>query len=214
MIAKAAIPYRVEQTKTPVEVELGTTNDDEAFARVRRFYAGGGYNFSMWNDANDDDVLQRVEGKNTSGFEAVFGVRIYDTFRIEANYINSKAKWDRITSMPTVTDTLELTGNTIIVNALFDARMDSLYRVFRKQRLVPYVGAGFGISMNDVGGAKIDNKNIPVAAAMAGLGIELGDRFTIDFGYRYMYMFTPTFDVVKDLDPVAHQFRAGVRVNF
>ncbi|MDR1338230.1 MAG: porin family protein [Rickettsiales bacterium] len=206
--AQAAVPYRVEQTRTPVEVEPGTTNDDEAFARIRRFYIGGGYHFSMWNGDADDNAM--VDGRNTSGFEAMVGVRIYDTFRLEANYINSRAEWD----MPAPAPMLELSSNTIMANAIWDARIDSLYRVFRKQRLVPYVGAGFGISMNKASGTKIENKNTPVAAAMAGLGIELGDRFTIDFGYRYTYMFTPKFDVIKDLAPTAHQLRAGVRVNF
>lgn len=203
MVAHAAIPYRVEQTRTPdSKLAAGTTNDDEAFARVRRFYVGGAYNFSMWNDGADDFVS--VSGKNTSGFEAMVGVRIYDTFRVEANYVRLDAEWDAFS----------LESNTILVNAIWDARIDSLYRVFRKQMIVPYVGIGAGISMNSSDDAKMDNKNTPVAAAMAGLGIELGDRFTIDVGYRYMYMFTPKFDVIEDFAPTAHQFRAGVRVNF
>ena len=39
---------------------------------------------------------------------------------------------------------------------------------------------------------------------MAGLGVELGEHFALDLGYRYMYMFSPEFDVISDFAPVAH----------
>lgn len=203
MVADAAIPYRVEQTRTPAEtIAAGTTNDDEAFARVRRFYIGGAYNFSMWNDASDD--LNSISGKNTTGFEGMVGIRIYDTFRIEANYVRLDAEWDAF----------KLESNTIMVNAIFDARIDSIYRAFRKQMIVPYLGVGGGVSMNSSDDVKIGNKNTPVIGAMAGIGIEIGDRLTFDIGYRYLYTFTPKFDVIEDVAPTAHQLRGGVRFNF
>ena len=87
-------------------------------------------------------------------------------------------------------------------------------RLFRSQHLVPYVGAGVGLSGNTVENAKIENKLSPAVAVMAGLGIELGEYFAIDAGYRYMYMFSPKFDFINDLNPTAHQFRVGARVNF
>lgn len=200
--ANAAIPYRVEQVKMPAP-ETPYGNDPEAFARERRFYIGAMYDFSMWQSYTDDKDI-RAEGKNTSSFEAMAGIRLYDTFRIEANYVRAAAKWDGFS----------LTGNAAFVNAIFDARIGNLYRLFYKQHLVPYVGAGAGLSWNSADDAHIDNKYTPALAAMAGLGIELGDIFTIDVGYRYMYMFTPKFDVISDLNPVAHQLRAGVRINF
>lgn len=202
MAANAAIPYRVEQVKMPAP-ETPDGYDSEAFARLRRFYVGGAYNFSMWQNYTDDNGVH-VAGKNTSSFEAMAGVRVFDTFRVEANYIRTNAKYNAF----------KLTGDTAMINAIFDARIDNIYRLFRKQRLVPYVGIGGGVSWNSVDDAHIDNKITPVAAAMAGLGVELGDRFTLDFGYRYMYMFTPKFDVINDFAPTAHQFRAGARINF
>lgn len=201
-IAAAAIPYRAQQNRTPTPT-APDGRDAEALARIHRFYVGGMYDFSMWNSYTDDNDIH-AGGKNTSSFEAVAGMRIYDTFRIEANYIRTRAKWNGFS----------LDGNTGFINAIVDARIDNLYRLFYSQRLVPYIGAGAGLSWNSANDINIDNKITPAVAAMAGLGIELGKYFTIDAGYRYLYMFTPKFDAIKDLAPIAHQFRIGARVNF
>lgn len=201
MGANAAIPYRVEQINMPAEVSQ-TGNDDEAFASRHRFYVGGTYTFSMWN--NDIDGSLFIDGKNTSSFDAMVGIRIFDTFRLEADYARTVAEWDAF----------KVTGDTAMLNAIFDARIDSLYRLFYKQHLVPYVGVGGGASWNSAEGASIENKISPVASVMAGLGIELGEHFALDFGYRYLYMFAPKFDVAHDLAPIAHQLRVGARINF
>lgn len=200
--ANAAIPYRVEQVVMPAPQPLDG-NDREALAREHRFYVGAMYDFSMWQSYTDDSGV-RASGENTSSFDIVAGIRIYDTFRVEANYAHTIAKWDDV----------KLTGDTLFLNGIIDARIDSLYRLFRSQYLVPYVGAGIGLSGNTVDGAKIEDKLSPALAAMAGLGIEFGDYFTIDAGYRYMYMFSPKFDGIDGLNPTAHQFRVGARVNF
>lgn len=198
----AAIPYRVQQVNMPAP-DAPNGHDAEAFARDKRFYVGGMYNFSMWDSFTDNKNVH-VGGKNTSSFEGMAGVRLYDIFRIEANYIRTNAEYNAF----------KLTGNTAMINAIFDARVGNLYRLFYKQHLVPYVGIGGGLSWNSADDIHIDNKISPVAAAMAGIGIEFGPYFTIDLGYRYMYMFSPKFDGIKDLNPTANQFRAGVRVNF
>ena len=200
--ANASIPYRVEQVVMPAP-EIPDGNDDEAFSREHRFYVGAMYNYSSWQSYTDDANVY-FEGKDSSSFDIVAGMRIYDTFRIEADYTRTIAKVGDI----------ELTGNTLFINGIFDARIDSLYRLFRKQYLVPYVGAGVGLSGNDVSGAEIEDKLSPAVAVMAGLGIEFGEYFAIDAGYRYMYMFSPKFDIVDGLNPAAHQFRIGARVNF
>lgn len=202
LASNAAITYRVEQVggvATPNPVGL----DSEALARTSRFYVGGYYNFALWNGYTDSNDVH-VGGKSSSSFDVVAGMRVYDTFRIEANYTHTAAKWTAFS----------LTGETAFVNAIFDARIDNIYRLFRSQKLVPYVGLGAGLSWNKADDVSIENKYTPTAAALAGLGIELGNWFTIDLGYRYFYMFTPKFDSVYDLNPSAHQFRAGVRVHF
>lgn len=201
-VANAAIPYRAQQNRMPAP-DAPDGRDAQALAREHRFYIGGMYDFSMWQSYTDDRDV-RAAGKNTSSFEAVAGMRIYDTFRLEANYIRTRAKWGDFS----------MDGNTGFINGILDARIDNLYRLFYHQRLVPYIGAGAGLSWNKATDAHIDNKITPALAAMVGLGIELGEYFAIDAGYRYMYMFTPKFDVVRDLAPTTHQFRVGARVNF
>ena len=195
--ANASIPYRTEQVDMPVQASV-TGEDDMALARLRRFYVGGMYDFTMWNDGDN------ITGKNTSGFEALVGVRAFDIFRVEANYIYNTAKWDAF----------ELTGHVAMLNAIVDARIGNLYRPFYHQRLVPYVGIGAGVSWNSFDGGAAEKDVTPVLAAMAGLSIEMGQYFAVDLGYRYMYMFSPKFETAPDLTPMGHQFRVGARVHF
>ncbi|MBD5391656.1 porin family protein [bacterium] len=196
-IASAAIPYRVQQVRTPM------VTDDESFASEHRFYAGASYNFSIVSSYTDDANVH-IDGKNTSSFDVVAGVRVTDIFRIEANYIRTRAKWDAFS----------LNGNAGFINAIVDARIDAMYQIFHTQHLVPYVGAGGGIVWNKADDADINKKSVPAMAALAGLAIEMGEMFTVDLGYRYMYMFSPDVDGISDLAPTSHQFRAGVRINF
>lgn len=202
-MASAAIPYRVEQTRMPTP-ETPTGLDNEAYARDRRFYIGGAYNFSMWQNFTDDKDIS-ISGKNTSGFEAVAGIRIFDTFRMEANYQHIDAKWNQ----------LSFSGDTVFMNAIFDARIDNIYRLFRTQMLVPYVGMGAGLSWNSAkDSVHLDKKISPALAALAGISIEFNTIFALDFGYKYFYMFNPGTDTISDLNPTAHQFRAGARISF
>lgn len=197
MVANASIPYRVEQLRLP-------DNHAEDFSDVNRFYIGGAYNFSMWQNYTDEHDIT-LNGKNSSSFEFSAGYRIYDTFRIEANYIRTDAKWND----------LAFTGDTVFLNMIWDARIDSMYRLFRSQMLIPYVGFGAGASWNSAdSGTHLDNKIAPVAAALAGISVEFNSIFALDFGYRYFYMFNPGTENVSDMNPTAHQFRAGARISF
>ncbi len=203
MVANAAIPYRVEQIKTPV-VDTPSGIDNEAYARTRRVYVGGAYNFAMWQNFTDDNDIS-INGKNSSSFEGIAGLRIYDTFRMELNYLRTNAEWND----------LSLTGDTFMINAIWDARIDNIYRIFRSQMIVPYVGVGAGLSWNSADdGATLDNKISPAAAALAGISVEFSSIFALDFGYRYFYMFEPGTDVIEKLNPSSHQFRVGARVSF
>ena len=200
LTVNAAIPYRVEQ------VDYNTSDvsgyDAEAFARQQRFYIGGGYAFTIWNNGADDTI--KIKGKNTSSFDGVLGIRLYDIFRLEANYSKLNSKWNAF----------EMNSDLAMVNAIFDARIDNLYRLFYKQYLVPYIGLGAGISWNSVDAVTIEDKISPVVSALAGVALELGSHFALDLGYRYLYMFSPKFNVIKDFAPGGGQFRLGVRVNF
>ena len=199
MAANAAIPYRTEQVKFP-----STQNDDEAFARMRRFYVGGAYNFAMWDNYTNDKGIS-IGGKTSHNFEGFAGIRVFDTFRLEANYIRTNAEYNKLT----------LTGDTVFLNAIWDARIDSMYKLFRSQYFIPYVGIGAGLSWNSADdGIKLDKKISPAVAALAGIGIEFNTIFALDFGYRYFYMFNPEVDFISGFNPTSHQFRAGARISF
>ncbi|MFQ6739056.1 MAG: outer membrane protein [Alphaproteobacteria bacterium] len=193
--AYASIPYRV--------LDNTSHSSNEVFAWKHPVYIAGAYNYSMWQSYTDSKDV-KVNGKNTSSFDVSLGLRIVDTFRVEANYIRTDADWRDFS----------MTGNTMMLNAIFDARIDSPYRLFHKQYLVPYIGLGAGASWNKATDIDIVQKMSPVVAGLAGLSIEFGEHFAFDFGYRYMYMFSPKFAGIDNLRPVAHQFRGGVRLNF
>lgn len=197
--ANAAIPYRVQQDGQPVEIN---GLDSQAFAREYRFYAGAAYDFDIWQNAEDEGLV--LKGKTSSSFEGMIGIRLYDTFRLEANYVMQSVKWD-VASM---------TNNMGMINAIFDAKIDNIYRLFKKQRLVPYVGLGAGLSWNSSDDISFGTKITPALSALAGLSVEMGNRFALDFGYRYLYIFSPKFEGGADIAPVAHQIRFGARFNF
>ena len=201
-VANADMIYRVEQTSRPVIIP-GDGVDSRSFARRHRFYVGGMYNFAVWDSFTDDaDVY--FGGKNTSSFEVLAGIRPYDIFRLELNYINNRPRWSE----------MSVTGHTAMLNALIDARINNLYRLFYHQRLVPYIGVGAGAMWMRSDDVALGRRVVPAVAAMAGIGAELGEYFTLDFGYRYFYAMTPEFSNVSDLTPTSHQFRVGARVNF
>lgn len=194
MHAGATVLYRVQTNGAPTD----SVAKNDTFASRHRIYVGGMYDLSFWQNESG------INGKSTSGFDVVAGFRLYDTFRVEADYMNTRAKWDEFA----------LKTNTVFVNALVDARIDSLYRFFYKQKLVPYVGAGVGMTWIDGDDVTVKNDTTAALAALAGMAFELGEHFTIDLGYRYVYMFKPNVDVCTDLRPRAHQLRAGIRINF
>lgn len=198
MTANAAIPYRVEQINMP------TVHENETYASEHGFYIGGMYNLSLWQNYTDDTNLA-INGKSTQNFEALAGIRIFDTFRMELNYVHQTAKWNQ----------LEFDSETILANAIIDSRIDSLYRILRNQMVMPYVGFGAGAAWNfGDNGTQVTKKISPVVAAMAGISIEFNPIFALDFGYRYLYMFSQKNNIMPEFNPSTHQFRIGARIGF
>ena len=152
---------------------------------------------------DDNDV--EISGKHSQSYEILTGLRVSDTFRLELDYTHTKAIWNQ----------MSFDGETFLLNAIIDARIDSIYRILRNQMIMPYVGIGAGASWNTgKNTTNIDIKVSPVVAAMAGISIEFNPHFALDFGYRYLYMFNQKNNIVDDLNATAHQFRVGARVGF
>ena len=194
--AGAEVLYTVQGT---IEENVEQYN---TYAARNRFYVGGAYNFSLWQDYIEDTIL--ANGKESFGFDAIFGIRATDIFRIEGNYMYTRAKFDEFS----------IRTNTALVNAIIDARIDAPYRFFYNQHLVPYIGAGGGLTWVKGIDVSLGKELVPVANVMAGLGIEFDEFLTVDLGYRYIYMFGPGVETMPDFVPRAHQFRAGLRMNF
>ena len=197
--ANAEITYRVQKTWEA----RGEDAARDVYASKHRFYAGAMYNFSIWQDYTSDDNIT-AKGKDTSGFDVLLGIRWFDTFRIEADYFTTRARWNSIS-----VDT-----NTAFLNLIVDARIDSLYRMFYKQKLIPYIGAGVGATWTNGKDTVVNNDTVASFAVLAGLGIEFNDWFTLDIGYRYMYVSKPGIEGFRDLAPNANQVRVGARINF
>ena len=198
MHAGATVLYHAQKAGTPND--SGVVRD--TFSSRHRFYVGGMYDFSFWQKETGDAVV--VDGKTSSGFDVVAGFRICDTFRIETDYMNTRAKWDEF----------GIKTNTVFMNALVDARVGDAYGFFYNQTFVPYVGAGVGMTWIDDKDVSVERDTVASLAAMAGVAIEMGEHFALDLGYRYVYMFKPNAEILPDLHPRAHQVRAGLRINF
>lgn len=203
ILANASVIYRVEQITMP-EKNTEIINNRRALASIRPYYIGASYNYTMWQSYTTDTNIA-LDGKASSSFDIVAGLRIYDTFRLEANYINSNAKWDVISF-----DT-----DIAMMNLIWDARIDSLYRMFNTQMLVPYVGFGAGAAwIKGQNNTNTDKNMSPVLSAMAGISVEFNNIFALDFGYKYIYLFDGDNNIVSDFAPSAHQLRAGARIHF
>jgi len=116
---------------------------------------------------------------------------------------------------------------TVMVNGFYD------FGNFRG--FVPYVGAGVGVAMHDMGYVTIDHPASPnpqhgdtkvdlAWALMAGVGYQVSSRAIIDVGYRYIDMgsaqssqgdtlqFNNPKLVVDDI--TAHELKIGLRYHF
>jgi opacity protein-like surface antigen len=110
------------------------------------------------------------------------------------------------------------------------------YDIARFDRYTPYVGAGVGLAYNKLGGVSFtgnpaltnviegDSRWSLAWSLMAGVGIQLTERTTLDIGYRYLDMgkaesgtldsggFTNPKVRIDDL--AAHEFKIGLRFAF
>lgn len=203
VLTNADIIYRVEQTEIP-KIQSSNGIDSQSLSRLKRFYVGGYYNYSMWQSYTDD-IGTYTDGNDTSSYEVVAGIRLYDTFRVEANYARTQAQWN----------TLSISGDTFTMNAILDGRIGNLYRILYQQTFVPYIGIGAGASWNSgKNGINLTNKVSPVISAMAGFSIEFNKIFALDIGYKYIHMFDGKNNIIPELSPTAHQIRAGARIHF
>ncbi|GJM02203.1 MAG: outer surface protein [Rhodomicrobium sp.] len=91
-------------------------------------------------------------------------------------------------------------------------------------RITPYVGVGLGFAHHRISGDDADDSDTSFAwALMAGVDIDLRDRWKLDIGYRYLDMGDAQFDDKKNGTPAkdfvlddleSHEIRVGLRYSF
>jgi opacity protein-like surface antigen len=121
-----------------------------------------------------------------------------------------------------------VTTTTLMFNGYYD--------IARFDRITPYVGAGVGLAYNKTGGVSFtgnpaltnviegDNRWSLAWSLMAGVGIQLTERTTLDIGYRYLDMGKAESGTLDNLgfqnpkvridDLAAHEFKVGLRFAF
>lgn len=116
---------------------------------------------------------------------------------------------------------------TVMANAYYD------FGSFRG--FVPYVGAGIGVAMHDMGYLEIDHPASPnlqhgdtkvdlAWSVMAGIGYQISSNAVLDIGYRYIDLGSAQSsqgDIVQAMNPklvvddmTSHEVKIGLRYHF
>ena len=133
-------------------------------------------------------------------------------------------------TVPAFVDPLHtsVTTTTLMFNGYYD--------IMRLDRFTPYVGAGVGLAYNKTGSVSFtgnpalvntiegDNRWSLAWSLMAGVGIQLTERTTLDIGYRYLDMGKAESGIIDSAgfanpkvridDLAAHEFKVGLRFAF
>jgi opacity protein-like surface antigen len=137
--------------------------------------------------------------------------------------------WNPVTTPPTA-DPLHTSVQTTTL------MFNGYYDIARFDRITPYVGAGVGLAYNKTGGVSFtgnpalvnviegDSRWSLAWSLMAGVGIQLTERTTLDIGYRYLDMGKAESGIIDNLgitnpkvridDLAAHEFKVGLRFAF
>jgi opacity protein-like surface antigen len=121
-----------------------------------------------------------------------------------------------------------VTTTTLMFNGYYD--------IARFDRFTPYVGAGVGLAYNKTGGVSFtdnaalvnviegDSRWSLAWSLMAGVGVQLTERTTLDIGYRYLDMGKAESGIIDNIgfvnpkvridDLAAHEFKVGLRFAF
>ena len=109
------------------------------------------------------------------------------------------------------------------------------YDIAKFDRITPYVGAGVGLAHNRMDDVSFTGNTLANVISgdsrwslawslMAGVGVQVSDRATLDFGYRYIDMGKAESGTMDNLgfpnprvridDLAAHEFKVGIRYSF
>lgn len=140
-----------------------------------------GWSFLQWSGGRDDSAVTAGGG---------VGYQFNDHLRSDV-----RVDWS---GNYNVAPGADLSMTTILGNGYFDFSNDSMF--------TPYLGVGAGYGWASVDGNK--DKDGFTYALMAGVSVDLSERFALDAGYRYRQILS------NGADPMDHSVLAGVRFKF
>lgn len=210
----------------------GSIKDDVDYVSdaERKWYLRGdlGYGVNADPVATDTDlgVFSDEDFDDNWSIGGGIGYRLSRGFRIDAtlDYRFDADVYGVFPASPTTPLTGELSSLVGLVNLYYDFDMG--------HRITPYVGVGIGFAHHVMDeGELVSGADLPdfdggsqtefAWALMAGVDIDLQDRWKLDIGYRYLNMGdysdvdvttgTKTFHV-DDLE--SHEIRIGLRYSF
>ncbi|MCL1902575.1 MAG: porin family protein [Alphaproteobacteria bacterium] len=224
--ANARVDYRVQAPKSYNNFDEETGREKpKTFASENRFYIKADFVTAWWQNANlsipGTGTGTILRGDTDTSFDVGIGVRWVDWFRTEFEYYRFGANYGIGGGS---VDKISIKGDAFMLNAIIDARVNHRFAFLRSQFLVPFVGVGGGVTHNSLSdstiaaGHTLGKKYTPAVAAIAGVALEFNETFSIDFGYRYFYAFSPKIDEDifgdRGIVPNGHQFRVGAKINF
>jgi OmpA-OmpF porin, OOP family len=235
MLLSATSEAKVVKKTATVDAPATTVTSVVIPAKKRLFYTGFGFGVASTSDENFN---LRVVEKNSSGavlsdatipftatreggtsFDIKVGTVISENTRLEVNAVttNNDTKFDD--GAGSVSDA-SASQVAYLLNVIRDIPTST--------KVTPYVGAGIGMTNYGVkiDGASNEYKDTVLAyQALAGVGIKVSSRHTIDLGYKYLASGDPKLDYTFDggavdttesfeLSNKNHIFHAGVRYGF
>ena len=202
----------------------GSIKDDMGYMddSSHRWYWRGDIGFGFNSDPSFTDsnaakfILDDADENWSIG--GGLGIYIMRGFRMDAtlDYRMDTDLFSQLDSgtVPTNQFTGELDTLVGLVNFYYDLDLG--------HRITPYVGVGVGFAHHSIDGDDTDDEDTSFAwALMAGVDIDLRDRWKLDIGYRYLDMGDGSFGDRKtpgrkfEIDDIeSHELRVGLRYSF
>jgi opacity protein-like surface antigen len=191
-------------------------------------YARGSLGISILEDSNNKGSVLDIENETENGFvlSGALGYEVKKNIRLEleVNYRDNGedsltiANAGSFTGLSTNADG-DVRNLSAMVNGYYDFK-----NVTSNEKLTPYLTGGIGLARVDAdvtsNGTQIVDDNDTVFAYQLGIGVgyDINDKTTLDFGYRYFGTQDPDLTDASGADFESeysnHAILAGVRYDF
>ncbi|MCG8443078.1 MAG: OmpA family protein [Caulobacterales bacterium] len=176
-------------------------------------YLKGGVGYGMPTDVTVDELSgfpdATLDGEGDARFMVGVGYMLENNWRFDVDAV------DRYSDLGAVNDavgTSDWQNVAVMLNAIYDLNRDGT--------VSPYLGAGFGVSHNqlsiEAGGVDESFADVNLGVqALAGLGVALSERVTADLEYRYFRSGEAENDAGLNFQSLdTHDVLVGLRLAF